>query len=94
MELVRTGERARKVFLNPSRKLSLLFVGLGVRGCSPSSPPVSERCTGGFFLGVPLLLSLLADPDTVSVGGIDAGERVTGSGVVVRLSQQQQIINK
>lgn len=34
MELLRPGERVRKVFLNPSKKFSLLFVGLGVRGCA------------------------------------------------------------
>lgn len=86
MELVRTGERARNVFLNPSRKFNLLLVGLGVRGVSPSNPPVCARWTGWFFRECPFLRSLLADPVTVRVGGIDTAALVTdGSGVVPRL---------
>lgn len=78
MELLRTGERVRRVFLNPSRKFSLLFVGLGVRGCAHSNPPVLERCKGCWFV-----LWSLVDPGTISVGGTDTVARIAGSDVVV-----------
>lgn len=82
--MLRTGERARRVFLNPSKKFSLLFVGLGVRGGpSPSKPPVCDRCTGCVLRCV--LLSLFAAPDIVSIGGTETAARITGSGVVPRL---------
>lgn len=80
MELLRIGERVRRVFLNPSRKVSLLFVGLGVRGCTHSNPPVCERCNGWLLWSLPL--SRFVDPETISVGGTDTVAR-TGSDVVV-----------
>lgn len=87
IELLRTGDRARRVFLNPSRKLSLLFVGLGVRGNSQSKPPYWVLCIGRVIFCWGILFSLFIIPGDAakSVGGSDTLSRIAGSDVGTRL---------
>lgn len=86
MELFRTGERARSVFLKPSRKFNLLFVGDGVRdeslSINPQCPPLWVLLICPFFK----FLSLF-DPITVRVGvdGVVVARLGEDSGVVDRL---------
>lgn len=47
---MRTGDRGRSVLLKPSRKCSLLLVGLGVREDLSVKPLVRDRCRSVFVV--------------------------------------------
>lgn len=72
-ELLRTGDRVRRVLLNPSRKFSLLLVGLGVRDESWSKPTATrDRCKSDVVVAVVITAAAAANafvtvgPETTS----------------------------